>query len=76
MSREFKKICLLVVLAAVLGGMLGGCTGNPGQTGAERSLRIRQIFATEVKMFADDWDYFWLVDRSTRLTPWHVEIGY
>jgi len=84
-----KKIVLVLVL--VMGCFLAGCQtetslsagrtrgdalATPGETMSERDLRIRQIVKQQFRMFVDDWDTFWLLDHSTRLSPWHVDIGF
>lgn len=67
-----KRIGILFVL--LLSGLLIGCR-TPAESAAERSLRIDQAAKQQWRMFVDDWDYFWLVDSSSRLTPYHVDIG-
>ena len=63
-----------IVLVLLLVGLLGGCR-TPAESADERSLRISQKTKQEWRMFVDDWDCFCLLDRSTRLTRYHVEIG-
>lgn len=65
-------IAIVLLLAGLL---LGGCE-TPGESASERSLRIRRVSDQNWRMFVDDWDYFWLVDRSSRLTRYHVDVGY
>ena len=48
---------------------------TPAESADERSLRMDQASKQQWRMFVDDWDYFWLLDRSTRLSRYHVEIG-
>ena len=67
-----KRFWILCVL--LLSGLLVGCR-TPAESASERSLRISQIHTQQWRMIVDDWDYLWLEDRSTRLTPWHVDIG-
>lgn len=67
-----KKLGIVLVLLLV--GLLAGCR-TPAESADERSLRIDQISQQQWRMFVDDWDYFWLLDRTTRLTRYHVEIG-
>lgn len=63
-----KKFGILFVL--LLSGLLVGCR-TPGESAPERSLRINQASKQQLRMFVADWDNFWLVDRSSRLTPYH-----
>ena len=65
-----KRFGILFVL--LLSGLLVGCR-TPGDSASERSLRIDQGTRQQWRMFVDDWDTFWLVDHSTRLTPYHVD---
>ena len=84
-----KKIFLVLML--LLGSVLAGCgredslsaerrrpdtLATPGETTSERDLRIKQIVKQQFRMFVDDWDTFWLLDHSTRLSSWHVDIGF
>jgi hypothetical protein len=41
----------------------------------ERRNRFGGILDNQSRQVVDDWDYFWLQDRSSRLTPWHVQVG-
>ena len=69
-----NKLWMVLVLL-IVSGLLAGCQ-TPVQTASERDQRIIELSRQEVRMWTDDWDYFWLVDHNTRLSPWHVDIGY
>ena len=64
---------LLVLLGLLVVTFMSGCVG-PGMvhSSAERKRRHRNIAALEARQINDDWDTFWLVDRPSRLTYWHL----
>lgn len=49
---------------------------TPAETARERELRINQITTQQLRMLVDDWDELWLYSRSSRLTPWYVDVGF
>jgi hypothetical protein len=65
-----RLLMLLVVCAA---SYLTGC-GCPStvQTADERNRRIDEMVKLQSRQIVDDWDYFWLCDKSTRLSQWDV----
>jgi hypothetical protein len=68
---------LLLALTLVATIFLGGCALGPipGQSRQEVSNEQRVAFEEELKMFVDDWNYFWLIDRPTRLSRYNVYVG-
>ena len=64
---------LLILLALVVATFMSGCTG-PGMvhSGPERRRRHRNIMALEARQINDDWDTFWMLDKPSRLTYWHL----
>ncbi len=69
-----KKISLLLALCVLAGVMLSGCSGTVA-SGTERWRRYEQIRDINTRQLVDDWDYFWLYERSPMTTPWHVWVG-
>ncbi|HAU38490.1 MAG TPA: hypothetical protein DCX07_12345 [Phycisphaerales bacterium] len=67
-----KKLALLLVLLA--GSFLTGC--GVVDSGGDRMRRVGQINDIQARMAVDDWDYFWLYERDSRLTEWHSRVGY
>jgi hypothetical protein len=41
----------------------------------ERQDRLHYINTLQGRMLVDDWDAFWLYDRSSRLTPFVAHVG-
>lgn len=70
-----KKISILLALCFLAGVVMSGCAGTV-DSGTERWRRYQQIWDIERKQAADDWDYFLLVDRSSRMTHWHPRAGF
>ena len=77
----------LMVLALMVSGLVAGCqqpqrdslaaTGTEGllDSTEQRNRRIRYVDNVHTRMLVDDWDTFWLYDRSTKLTPFIVHVG-
>ena len=63
-----KKISALLRVCACLRGVIG-CQGETS-TWSERQDRYDRIVEDDFKQFADDWDYFWLMDKNSRLNEW------
>jgi hypothetical protein len=64
----------LIVLLALLSGcalLSTGCA-TPAYSAKERDARISRIHRYEARQAVDDWDVFWLEDRPSHLTVWHV----
>jgi len=66
---------LLILLALLVGTFMSGCAAGLVDSGPERSRRIRNTWALELRQMNDDWDSFWLVDKPSRMTYWHVREG-
>lgn len=69
-----KKLSILLALCVLAGVVMSGCSGTV-DSGTERWRRYQQIWDIERRQAADDWDYFWLLDRSSRMTLWHSRSG-
>jgi len=63
-----KRMALLLVL--LVSSCLAGC--GLVHTRQERHRRFKTISALQARMIVDDWDYFWMVDRPSYLTQWHI----
>lgn len=61
--------CLSFIMAVMLTMVLAGCSATLSETGSHRTTRIKRDMAKEWKMAAEDWDRFWMVDHTSRLTP-------
>lgn len=74
MAQAGGKVCimkrLLVLLVVLVGACLAGCGLVDSQQ--ERKRRYKTITQLQGRMIIDDWDYFWLADRPSYLTSWHV----
>lgn len=64
---------LLVMLVLCLAAVLAGCTLD--ETRAEHGRRLLQITDVQLRMLVEDWEEFWLYDKSTTLSRWHVRVG-
>lgn len=79
--ERFVMKKLLATLLVLVGMGISGCGScccscpTVTETGPERCQRICDIDTLQMKMAVEDCDYFWLQDRSSGLTPWHVQIG-
>ena len=69
-----KKTLILTLLTMCVGSFLAGC-GGLGHSSDERQTRHKHIWKSQSKMFWDDWDYFWLHERSSGLTRWNFKVG-
>jgi len=70
--KTMKKFLLWLVLC--LGSLLAGC--GTLDSYSEREQRYNSWGDLNARQFVDDWDYFWLVERNSRLSQWHAYIGY
>ncbi len=62
----------LMVAVLVVACLFAGCTLS--ETTAERHRRIYQASQLQMRMLVYDMDAILLLDRSSRLTPWEVQI--
>jgi hypothetical protein len=69
-----KKLMMLLAVAVLACGVLGGC--GMVDTYQERNRRIQNINDLQARMFMDDWDYFWLYERNTYLTEWFPHVAH
>ncbi len=66
-----KKLLILSVLVACI--CMSGCSMT--ETTGERFQRYGNIVDIQSRQMTEDWDYFWLMDRPSNLSPWHVRTG-
>ncbi len=67
-----KRLLILTILALVSFSSTG-CTLT--ETPKQHFRRKNQITKLNMRMLVEDWDYFWLYDRSSMATSSHVWIG-
>ena len=79
--RMMKRLLVFLVLLASF-FLIPGCANMREEFGATvaenrdaRKRRISQISDLQMKMLAEDWDYFWLFERNSALTQWHPWVG-
>jgi len=75
-----KKLLVLIVLLWIgLGMTAGGCASKQPFTVAETADEVQRrdarITNLQLRMLLEDWDYFWLYDRSVQLSRWHTWVG-
>lgn len=70
-----KKLLLLMLLVVCAATVLSGCNGMV-DSWEERNIRTQQGLDIMARQAVDDVDYLFLNDRSMRLTPWQVRVGY
>ena len=63
-----KKLLAMLIICLVT--LLAGCT--IAETSEQRNRRLTHITNRQMRMLIEDWDYVWLYDRSTKLSPWHA----
>ncbi|MDY6912848.1 MAG: hypothetical protein SVT52_00080 [Planctomycetota bacterium] len=68
------KTLLMVIVLAVGSLLVAGCTLM--DTAEQRNRRVGQTADFQNRMLVEDWDYFWLFERNSRLTQWHPRTGY
>ena len=66
--QAMKQLAILLVLCVVF--VVIGC--GMVDTPAERERRYKNIGDYQARMGVDDWDHFWLVDRPSYLSYWHL----
>ncbi len=66
---------LAIVLVMFIGMFLGGCN-TLVESWPERFDRLQLQNNLQARMFAEDWDYFWLQERCSHLSQWHPLVGY
>jgi uncharacterized lipoprotein len=67
-------ITLILVLLAVV--FVSGCSRNTPETRAERDFRVSHGWELDKRMFMDDWEDFWLIDKNSQLSQFHQRLGY
>ena len=66
-----KKLLIGLVL---FGSSLIGCT--TGETAIEHNRRYALQGDVQMRLLVEDWDEFWLIGQSSRLTRWSSRLGY
>jgi hypothetical protein len=65
---------LLIAAIMILGCMATSCTQT--ETAMEHATRLGLTLDVNSRALVEDWDSFWLMERSTRLSKWHSRLGY
>ena len=65
---------LLMVVVLFLAGVMVGCTSV--ETSREHFQRMWLEEELHARNMVEDWDFFWLADRNSRLTGWHARMGF
>jgi len=68
-----KKALIWLVLAVVVFSA-SGCS-TPVLSSSDRWRNYKSITKIQWHMLNEDWDYIWLMERSSMLTQWHPHIG-
>ena len=68
-----KKLCILMVLLLAV-TLFAGCTLV--DSADQRSRRMIQTVDIQNRQIIADWDYVWLSERNSNMTPWHPRVGY
>ena len=63
---------LLILLALLVATFMSGCAAGMVDTASQRRRRHRNIAALEARQINDDWDSFWMLDKPSRMTYWHL----
>jgi len=74
MDMSKTVITLMLVMLALV--FVAGCHRNTPETKMERSFRTSHGWELDRRMLADDWEYFWLIDKNSQLSPWHQRLGH
>jgi hypothetical protein len=66
-----KRVALLLVL---VGGLFAatGCE-TPAYSSRENLQNLSRNYGYDLRQTTDDWNYLWLQDEPSRLTPWGVQ---
>ena len=66
-----KRVALLLVL---VGGLFAttGCE-TPAYSARENMQNVTRNYGIDLRQTTDDWNFLWLQDRPSRLTPWGVQ---
>lgn len=69
-----NKFSITLVLALLAIVFVSGC--STPETAQERGFRISQSWKLDRRMFIDDSDDFWLIDKNSMLSRFHQRLGY
>jgi len=65
------RMLMLTVLPLLSLGLLAGCA-TLTQSGDEVRRTYGQVASTDMRQLSADWNYFWLMDRQSRLSEWYL----
>jgi len=71
-----KKVSITLLLVMLAVTFVSGCARSTPETSLERNFRITQSWKLDNRMFVDDWDDFWMIDKNSQLSPFHQRLGY
>lgn len=66
-----KRVALLLVLVGALFATTGCET--PGYSSRENIQNVTRNYGYDLRQTTDDWNFLWLQDTPSRLTPWGVQ---
>ena len=69
MLKATLTIALAVLLSVLI--LVGGCQ-TITRDKEQQIRKYSRIADLNRRMLAEDWDTFWLLNRSSHLTRWHV----
>lgn len=70
-----RRVSVLIILLALTASIfLSGCS-TLVETPEARNRRYKQITNLQMKMLVEDWDYFWMYERSSSASQWHPWVG-
>lgn len=72
--RTMKKLLVLIVIVVAASVLMGGCI-TMAETAHQREMRIKLINDLQARMFVEDSDTIWLVDRNLKMTRYHPRVG-
>jgi hypothetical protein len=71
-----SKFSITLFLALLAVAFVSGCLRTTPGTYAERKFRTDFSWELDKRMFVDDFDYIFLIDRNSTLSQWHQRTGY
>jgi hypothetical protein len=69
-----NKLLMLVLTGCLLVPLMGLLAGCPTMSldAKDHERQITRYAEIECKQVSEDWDYLWLVDEPSHLTPYHL----
>jgi len=65
-----------LIAAALFSIMLIGMACTSGETAQEHHRRLMLEGDLQLRTAVEDWDYFWLSERTCRAGRWNTRLGY